>query len=88
MAKGRARRASQKLVIPKSVDLPRRKTLRVGRNKPCPCGSGQKYKDCHASEGQAYLDKLMREREREELLRQQKEAGVPWYKRLITKALH
>jgi preprotein translocase subunit SecA len=20
---------------------------RVGRNDPCPCGSGQKYKNCH-----------------------------------------
>ena len=21
--------------------------LRVGRNDPCPCGSGKKYKQCH-----------------------------------------
>jgi preprotein translocase subunit SecA len=21
--------------------------LRVGRNDPCPCGSGQRYKQCH-----------------------------------------
>ena len=21
--------------------------LRVGRNEPCPCGSGKKYKQCH-----------------------------------------
>jgi hypothetical protein len=21
----------------------------VGRNEPCPCGSGKKYKQCHAS---------------------------------------
>ena len=88
MAKSRTRKASQKLVIPKSVELPRRKTLRVGRNEPCPCGSKRKYKDCHASEGQAYLDKLVREQERAKLLQAQKEAGVPWYKRLITKALN
>ncbi|MBE7249442.1 MAG: SEC-C domain-containing protein, partial [Actinomycetospora chiangmaiensis] len=22
---------------------------RVGRNEPCPCGSGKKYKHCHGS---------------------------------------
>ena len=25
----------------------RRDTPRVGRNDPCPCGSGKKYKACH-----------------------------------------
>ena len=25
----------------------RRETPKVGRNDPCPCGSGKKYKDCH-----------------------------------------
>ena len=24
---------------------------KVGRNEPCPCGSGQKYKDCHGKSG-------------------------------------
>ena len=24
-----------------------RRTDRVGRNEPCPCGSGKKYKKCH-----------------------------------------
>lgn len=24
----------------------RRKTKKIGRNDPCPCGSGKKYKDC------------------------------------------
>jgi len=24
----------------------RRKTRKVGRNEPCPCGSGKKYKKC------------------------------------------
>jgi uncharacterized protein len=23
----------------------------IGRNDPCPCGSGLKYKKCHASDG-------------------------------------
>ncbi|WP_411843503.1 preprotein translocase subunit SecA [Salinicoccus sp. HZC-1] len=26
---------------------PVRKEIRVGRNDPCPCGSGKKYKNCH-----------------------------------------
>ena len=25
----------------------RRETPKVGRNQPCPCGSGKKYKHCH-----------------------------------------
>jgi preprotein translocase subunit SecA len=25
----------------------RNKTAKVGRNEPCPCGSGKKYKNCH-----------------------------------------
>jgi preprotein translocase subunit SecA len=33
------------------VQLPRvtvrRETPKVGRNDPCPCGSGKKYKHCH-----------------------------------------
>jgi hypothetical protein len=24
---------------------------KIGRNEPCPCGSGLKYKKCHASPG-------------------------------------
>lgn len=28
----------------------RRDGEKVGRNDPCPCGSGKKYKKCHASE--------------------------------------
>ncbi|HCW74531.1 MAG TPA: hypothetical protein DHM90_12915, partial [Clostridiaceae bacterium] len=26
------------------------KETRVGRNSPCPCGSGKKYKNCHGLE--------------------------------------
>ncbi|MFA6290055.1 MAG: preprotein translocase subunit SecA [Opitutaceae bacterium] len=36
---------------PKEIELPkvtiRRDTPKVGRNDPCPCGSGKKYKNCH-----------------------------------------
>ncbi len=31
----------------KKVDPIRNKGERVGRNDPCPCGSGKKYKNCH-----------------------------------------
>ena len=24
-------------------------SLKVGRNEPCPCGSGKKYKKCHGA---------------------------------------
>jgi preprotein translocase subunit SecA len=26
-----------------------RETRKVGRNEPCPCGSGKKYKHCHGA---------------------------------------
>ena len=29
------------------------KTAKVGRNAPCPCGSGKKYKKCHGAAGAA-----------------------------------
>ncbi|WP_293313126.1 SEC-C metal-binding domain-containing protein, partial [Pedobacter sp. UBA5917] len=28
---------------------PIRKEATVGRNEPCPCGSGKKYKNCHGA---------------------------------------
>jgi preprotein translocase subunit SecA len=31
------------LVIPSA----RREAPKVGRNDPCPCGSGKKFKNCH-----------------------------------------
>ena len=30
-----------------------RDTRKVGRNEPCPCGSGKKYKQCHGRLNQA-----------------------------------
>lgn len=27
--------------------LPLQANLKIGRNDPCPCGSGKKYKQCH-----------------------------------------
>jgi uncharacterized protein len=31
------------------VDTVRRDTPKVGRNEPCPCGSGKKFKLCHGA---------------------------------------
>ena len=56
-----------------------RKSIRLGRNELCPCGSGRKYKDCHQSKGDKFLQKLSRQKNREEM----KSRGVPWYKRLF-----
>ena len=32
---------------PQKVETIRRDGAKVGRNDPCPCGSGKKYKKCH-----------------------------------------
>ncbi|MGB1008799.1 MAG: SEC-C metal-binding domain-containing protein, partial [Thiolinea sp.] len=35
-------------VMPDEVEQPyKREMAKVGRNEPCPCGSGKKYKQCH-----------------------------------------
>ena len=34
----------------------RRSQPKVGRNDPCPCGSGKKYKNCHGRVGAENLD--------------------------------
>jgi preprotein translocase subunit SecA len=35
---------------PRIVQPVRREGPKVGRNDPCPCGSGQKFKKCHGAE--------------------------------------
>ena len=35
------------------VDVVRRDAPKVGRNDPCPCGSGRKFKQCHGAAGAA-----------------------------------
>jgi preprotein translocase subunit SecA len=39
--------AEQEIVLP-AVTI-RRETPKVGRNEPCPCGSGKKFKNCHGA---------------------------------------
>ncbi|MCB0309479.1 MAG: SEC-C domain-containing protein, partial [Bdellovibrionales bacterium] len=42
-----AQRSDQEQSAPKPVMTVRRETEKIGRNDPCPCGSGKKYKKCH-----------------------------------------
>jgi len=65
-----------------------RHIAKVGRNDPCPCGSGKKYKDCHEREGSVFLEKIARQEDKKRLreVRQHlKEKGVPWYKRIFVR---
>ena len=87
MAKRGGQKHHSKVVWPgfSNAPLPRQ-IKKIGRNDLCPCGSEKKYKDCHEKEGSAYLEKLSREHEKQQLreLRQKlKDKGVPWYKRLF-----
>jgi hypothetical protein len=66
---------------------PTRHIVKVGRNDPCPCGSGAKYKDCHEAEGTAFLERIARERHKQAVRAHRqslKDAGVPWYRRLFS----
>jgi preprotein translocase subunit SecA len=33
--------------VPPQMQRPVRASPKVGRNSPCPCGSGKKFKNCH-----------------------------------------
>lgn len=77
------------MVLPKTpgpaAAVTPRQALKVGRNEPCPCGSGKKYKQCHFAEGEAFLQKLAYEKEKMEHREMLRKEGVPWYKRLISR---
>ena len=45
----RSEGGEQKQDEPKKVQTIRRGEKKVGRNDPCPCGSGKKYKQCHGA---------------------------------------
>ena len=44
-----AKRAQEEQEKGESNQPVKRKTAKVGRNDPCPCGSGKKYKKCHGA---------------------------------------
>jgi preprotein translocase subunit SecA len=39
-------RDGPRLIIPTATNKPKPKATNIGRNDPCPCGSGKKYKQC------------------------------------------
>ena len=84
---GGGRKMYSKVVWPGFSGAPApRQAAKIGRNEPCPCGSGTKYKDCHLREGDKFLRKLARQEQKAHLreVRQHlKEQGVPWYKRIF-----
>lgn len=43
----RRRAAAESVSAPKEKTAPIRRDPKIGRNDPCPCGSGKKYKQCH-----------------------------------------
>jgi len=50
----RAKRAAEAAAAARAArDAPRRELPKIGRNDPCHCGSGKKYKNCHMKEDQA-----------------------------------
>lgn len=75
-------RSLSKVVWPSSSSGPLpRHVAKIGRNDPCPCGSGKKYKDCHRNDGDAFLRKLARAQEKRERQERMEREGVPWWKR-------
>lgn len=73
--KGRKVKISPRVSLRKSVVTSPRGVIEVGRNDPCPCGSGNKYKSCCLSKGDRFLQKLSKKREKEERKEMRKENG-------------
>ena len=50
-ARGKAAQQPQRAADPEAkVETVKRDKPKVGRNDPCPCGSGKKYKKCHGKD--------------------------------------
>ena len=49
-ASAQMRQAAQNVGRQQAVVQPRKTEKTIGRNDPCPCGSGKKYKQCHGAE--------------------------------------
>jgi len=50
----------------KSVVTGPREVMAVGRNDPCPCGSGEKYKNCCIDKGDHFLKKMAKKAKKKE----------------------
>jgi hypothetical protein len=46
----------QQVVEPQPADVPARAATKPGRNEPCPCGSGKKFKKCHGEIAPAFAE--------------------------------
>ena len=58
-----------------SAEESRTRLKQAGRNDPCPCGSGKKYKKCHRSEDEAAVSAdLQQKRAEAEQAAEQEEA--------------
>jgi len=84
-----ARKMHSKVVWPGFSKTPEtRHIAKIGRNDPCPCGDGRKYKDCHEREGSKFLERLAREADKDHLREVRanlKAKGVPWYRRFFVR---
>jgi hypothetical protein len=56
--KYRSTKLSPRMSLRKSVITSPRTVVEVGRNDPCPCGSGKKYKNCCVDKGDHFLRKM------------------------------
>ena len=87
MAKRSGQRQHSKVIWPGFSNRPLPRNIKkIGRNDPCPCESGKKYKDCHEKEGETYVKQLAREEDKKRLKQlrlEMKAKGVPWYKRFF-----
>jgi hypothetical protein len=49
----------QKLRPPKTAPIEKPKKVKIGRNDPCPCGSGKKYKKCCLHKPQGVIERTL-----------------------------
>ena len=54
----RTTKISPRMAFRKSVITAPRDVIEIGRNDPCPCGSGKKYKSCCIEKGDHFLRKM------------------------------
>ena len=66
MARRRTTRISPRMAFRKSVVTSPRDTVAIGRNDPCPCGSGKKYKNCCVDKGDHFLRKMAKKAKKEQ----------------------
>jgi len=62
--KGKRFKISPKLSLRKRAVTAPHRVIKVSRNDPCPCGSGQKYKNCCIKKGEAFLRKMAKKQEK------------------------